>query len=156
MRVGIGYDVHALKSGYKLSLGGVTIPFSKGLVGHSDGDVLLHAVVDAVLGAAGAGDLGDHFPDSDRRYRGANSLLFARKTVELLKRRKLRISNLDVVVIAEAPKLLGYKEQIRKKVAAAFGLSVSQVGIKAKTNEGFGAVGKNQAIACFAVASLKG
>ncbi len=155
MRVGIGYDIHPLKKGRKLLLGGVRIPFAKGLGGHSDGDVLLHAVVDAVLGAMSAGDIGEHFPSQDSRTRGANSLLFVKKAVEILKRRKLKIANIDAVLIAEAPKLSGYKAAIQKAVARAFGITVSQVGIKAKTNEGFGPIGKNEAITCFAVASLR-
>ncbi len=153
-RVGIGYDIHALKKGRKLILGGVRVPFHKGLYGHSDGDVLYHAIVDAVLGAAGEQDLGDLFSDKDPKTKGANSLLFVNKARGVLKKKRLKIVNIDAVILAEAPKLLGWKEKIRKNVAAAFGVTVSQVGVKAKTNEGFGAVGRNQAIACQAVVSL--
>jgi len=156
LRVGIGYDIHALKKGRKFILGGVEIPFSKGLSGHSDGDVLLHAIVDAVLGAAAEGDIGDYFSDQDERNKGMNSLLFIRKAAGILKKKKLKISNIDAVVIAESPRLSGHKEGMKKVIAKAFGISPAQVGIKAKTNEGFGALGKNQAIACFAVVSLKG
>jgi 2-C-methyl-D-erythritol 2,4-cyclodiphosphate synthase len=154
MRVGIGYDIHALKKGRDLILGGVNIPHSKGLQGHSDGDVLFHAIVDALLGAAAEGDIGDHFSDKDARYRGANSLLFVKKVKEILKRRRFKIEHIDSVILAEAPKLAAFKAKIRASVAQAFGLPLSSVSVKAKTNEGFGAVGKKQAIACYAVASL--
>ena len=154
MRVGIGYDIHALKENRKLILGGVVIPFKKGLLGHSDGDVLYHAIVDAVLGAAGEKDLGELFSDQDPRYKNADSLVFVKKAREILKKRRLKIVNIDAVILAEAPKLLDWKEKIKDSVAKAFGVDVVQVGIKAKTNEGFGAVGKNEAIACQAVVSL--
>ncbi len=156
MRVGIGYDIHALKKGRKLVLGGVTIPFSKGLAGHSDADVVLHAIIDAVLGALAEGDIGDHFPDGDARYRGMNSALFVKKVKILLKKRRLRIAHIDTAIIAEAPKLAPYKDRIREKIAKVFEVSPRHVGVKAKTNEGFGLVGKNQAIACLSIVSLTG
>lgn len=155
MRVGIGYDIHKLEKGRRLILGGVEIPFPKGLAGHSDGDALLHAIVDAVLGAMGEGDIGDHFPDHEERTKGANSLLFVSKAVALLKNRKLKISNIDTVIIAEAPKLAAYKNKMKRVVAKAFGIHDSQVGIKAKTHEGLGDLGKNKAIACYAVVALE-
>ena len=154
MRVGIGYDIHALKKGRKLILGGVVIPYSKGLLGHSDGDVLFHAIVDAALGAMGEGDIGEHFSDKDSRIRNADSLLFVKKVLDLLRNKKLRVSNIDSTVIAEEPKLTPYKNKIRDRIAAVFGIPVSRVNIKAKTHEGFGEVGKKQAIACFAIISL--
>ena len=154
MRVGIGYDIHALKKGRKLILGGVTIPYSKGLLGHSDGDVLLHAIVDATLGAMGEGDIGEYFSDKDDRYKNAGSVLFVDKVRDLLKKKKLKIGNIDSTVIAEEPKLYSYKANIREKIAEVFNILVSNVNVKAKTNEGFGEVGKKQAIACFAVVSL--
>ena len=154
MRVGIGYDIHALKKGRKLVLGGVTIPYPKGLLGHSDGDVLLHAIVDAVLGAMGGGDIGDYFSDKDSRYKNADSILFVKKVRVLLRKKKLRVGNIDSTVIAEEPKLTLYKKKIRDRIAATFGIQASQVNIKAKTHEGFGEVGKKQAIACFAIVSL--
>ena len=154
MHVGIGYDIHPLVKGRKFILGGVVIPFAKGPLGHSDGDVLLHALVDAVLGAAGAGDIGDLFPDTDNKYRGAASALFVKKTCDILKKKKLKIVNLDATVLAEAPKLAGYKAKIKVNVARLFHLKPGQVNIKAKTHEGFGAVGKGAAIACLAAASL--
>jgi 2-C-methyl-D-erythritol 2,4-cyclodiphosphate synthase len=154
VRVGIGYDIHALKKGRKLILGGVTIPYPKGLFGHSDGDALFHAIIDAVLGAMGEGDIGELFPDSDPKNKGVSSERFVRKVSEMLKKKRLRVAHIDSVVIAEAPKLGPYKAAIKKRIAAAFGLSASSVGVKAKTNEGFGPLGKNQAIACYAVVSL--
>ncbi len=154
MRIGIGYDIHPLKAGRKLILGGVEIPFSKGLLGHSDGDVLLHAIVDAVLGAAGAGDIGDFFPDSDPRYKNADSLWFAKKVHAYLAKKGFKLKHVDATLIAEAPPLLNYKMKMRENIAKVFKLPAARVGVKAKTNEGFGAVGQGKAIACFAVVSL--
>ena len=156
MRVGIGYDIHRLKKGRKLLLGGVNIPYPKGLWGHSDGDVLIHAVVDALLGAAGLGDIGAHFSDKDARYKNADSRLFLRAVREMLRKKKLKIVNVDAVVIAEKPKLLAYKAEMAANVARELGIKSSQVNVKAKTNEGFEAVGRGQAMACQAVVSLKG
>ena len=155
MQVGIGYDIHALKKGRPLILGGVTVPHPKGLSGHSDGDALLHAIVDAALGAMGAGDIGDHFPDTDVRTRNAASSLFVKKVRGLLKMKKLKIGHIDSTVIAEAPRLGPYKGKMREKIAAAFGIAESRVNVKAKTHEGFGELGKKRAIACFAVVSLR-
>lgn len=154
MRVGIGYDIHALKAGRRLVLGGVQIPFSKGLEGHSDGDALLHAVLDAVLGALGEGDLGQHFPPGDRRYKNVSSGVFVAKVRALLQKRRFAVAHIDSTIVAEAPRLSAYKESIRRRIAQGFGLRVENVGVKAKTNEGFGAVGRKEAIACWAVASL--
>lgn len=155
MRVGIGYDIHRLKAGRKLILGGVLIPFAKGLMGHSDGDVLLHALTDAVLGALGAGDIGDHFSDKDPRWKGADSRMFAEMALSILKKRRFRIVNMDVVLLAEKPKLTLYKQKIRASVAKIFNVPSSSVSIKVKTNEGLDAVGKGQAMACYAVVSLR-
>ena len=155
MRIGIGYDIHALVKGRPLILGGVRISHPKGLSGHSDGDVVYHAVVDALLGAAGEGDIGEHFPDTDARFKGASSLLFIKKVREILSRRRFRIVNIDLVLLAEQPKLGPYKERIRSNIARSLGAPLSDVNVKAKTKEGFGAVGKKQAIACYAVASLE-
>lgn len=154
MRVGIGYDIHALVKGRKLMLGGVEIPHTKGLLGHSDGDALLHAIVDATLGGMGEGDIGEYFSDKEGRYKDASSLLFVEKVRALLIKKKFKIGNIDSTVIAEAPKLYRHKMKMEEKIADAFGVPVSRVSVKAKTNEGFGAVGKKEAIACYAIVSL--
>ncbi len=155
MRVGIGYDIHALKKGRRLVLGGIQIPHTSGLSSHSDGDVLLHAIVDAALGSAGLGDIGDHFRDTDPRWKGASSARFAKKTLAMLRKKKLSIQNIDTVVIAERPKLTLYKDKLRRSVAQIFGLRVEAVNVKAKTNEGFGPVGEGRAIAVMAIVSLR-
>lgn len=155
MRTGIGYDIHALVKGRPLWLGGVKIPHSRGLQGHSDGDVVFHAIIDACLGAAALGDIGQYFPDTDKRNKGRSSLVFVKKAVELLKKQKRRILNIDAVVVTQEPKLAPHRLAIRKSVARAFGVRVSQVGFKAKTNEGFGAVGHKKAMICLAIVSLK-
>lgn len=154
MRVGIGYDIHALKKGRKLILGGCRIPYPMGLWGHSDGDALLHALVDAVFGAMAEGDIGAHFPDTDKRNKDADSRLFVEKAKQLLSKKRLRIVNMDATVVAEAPQLMPYRDAMRKTIAESFGVKLSQVGLKAKRNEGFGAIGEKKAIACFAVVSL--
>ncbi len=155
MRIGIGYDIHRLKTGRKLVLGGVTIPFAKGLMGHSDGDVLLHTLTDAVLGAMGAGDIGDHFSDKDPRWKDADSRTFAELALSILKKKRFRIVNMDAVLLVEKPKLSLYKQKIRSSVAGIFSVPVDSVSIKAKTNEGLDAVGRGQAMACYAVVSLR-
>ncbi len=155
MKVGIGYDIHELKKGRKLVLGGVHIPHESGLAGHSDGDVLLHAIVDAVLGASGSGDIGEYFKDTDPRWKGVSSTLFAKKTLALLKGKKLSIRNIDTVLVAQRPKLEGHKKDIRLSVSRIFGLETKDVNVKAKTNEGFGAIGEGKAIAAMAVVSLR-
>ena len=155
MRVGIGYDIHLLKKGRKLLLGGVRVPHSRGCVGHSDGDALIHAVVDALLGAAGLGDIGGHFSDKDARYKNADSRLFLRALRDLLKKKRLRIANVDAVLVAERPDLSVFKKRMNASIAAQLGVPVSRVNVKAKTNEGLGPVGKGEAIACYAVASLR-
>ena len=151
MAVGIGYDIHRLVPGRKLLLGGVEIPHATGLLGHSDGDVLLHAVTDALLGAAGLGDIGRLFPDTDPKVKGISSEVMLAKALELL-RGKWTIENVDVTVVAEAPRLSPHHEAIRSKVAALVGCP--RVSIKAKTNEGLGYIGNKEAIACYAVAQL--
>ena len=153
-RVGIGYDIHPLKRGRKLVLGGIGIPFVKGLAGHSDGDVLFHAVVDAILGAMGAGDIGEHFPDSDPRFKGASGTFFVSRVKKMLDGRKLKVVQVDSTLVVEKPNLSAYKAKMGSRVAAALGIDASRVNVKAKTNEGFGAVGRGQAVACYAVVSL--
>jgi 2-C-methyl-D-erythritol 2,4-cyclodiphosphate synthase len=156
MRLGIGYDIHRLQKGRKLLLGGVPLRYPLGLSGHSDGDALIHAVVDALLGAAGLGDIGDHFPDTDKRLKGSDSRVFLRTVRELLKKKRLSVIHIDSVVIAEKPKLTPYKKRMAASIAAELGIPASRVNVKAKTQEGLGAVGKGRAIVCQAVASLKG
>ena len=155
MRVGIGYDIHALKKGRKMVLGGVQIPHPEGPFGHSDGDVLFHAIVDAALGAAGLGDIGEHFSDRDARWRDTSGLFFARRTVALLKKRKLRVAQIDSVLVMETPKLSPYKKAMCRKIASAFGIPAAQVNVKGKTNEGLDAVGQRRAIVAHAVVILE-
>jgi 2-C-methyl-D-erythritol 2,4-cyclodiphosphate synthase len=153
-RAGFGYDSHRFKKGRKLILGGVEVPHTHGLDGHSDADAVLHAVIDALLGAAGLGDIGTHFPDSDPRYKGADSLKLLAETSRLLGPRR-RPLNVDVTVLAEAPKLGPYKNRMRAKIARVLGVPVDAVGVKAKTNEGMGFVGRREGIAVMAVAALE-
>ena len=155
-KIGIGYDIHRLVKGRKLILGGVEIPYSKGLEGHSDADVLLHAVCDALLGALGLGDIGEHFPNTDRRYRGISSVLFLEKTAALVKKEKFTVGNIDTVVLAERPHLKVYKEKMRNVIARTLKIPPRAVNIKATTQEGLGFHGKKEAIAAYAVALLKG
>jgi 2-C-methyl-D-erythritol 2,4-cyclodiphosphate synthase len=152
-RTGLGYDSHRFQRGDHVMLGGVRVPFRKGLKGHSDADVVLHALIDALLGAAGLGDIGQHFPDSDARYRGIASLRLLEETARLL-RRGFRVVNVDVTVLAEEPKLGPYRQRMRAKIARVLGLAVSGVNVKGKTNEGMGFVGRREGIAALAAASL--
>ena len=152
---GIGYDLHRLAAGRKLILGGVEVPFDKGPVGHSDGDVLAHAICDALLGAANLGDIGSHFSDSDPRWKGASSLVFLEHVRGLLAGQNLRIGNIDAIVIAERPKLGPHFPAMRKALAGALGISTASISLKAKTNEGVDAVGRGEAIAAQAIAMLE-
>jgi len=145
-RAGIGNDIHRLESGRKLILGGVTIPFDKGPVGHSDGDALAHAICDALLGAVALGDIGQHFPDTSPKWRGANSLLFLGHVKELLDEMGCTIMNVDSTVGLERPKLAPYIPLMRKKIAGALGIRPSQVSVKAKSGEGMDAVGRGEAV----------
>jgi len=154
-RCGIGYDLHRLETGRKLMIGGVEVPFDKGSVGHSDGDVLSHALCDALLGAAGLGDIGTHFPDSDPRWKGVSSLLFLEHTRNLLEKRSLKINHLDAVVICERPKLGPYFPAMRAALAKSLGVAPQQINLKAKTNEGTGEIGRGEAIAAQAIATLE-
>ncbi|MBE7493160.1 MAG: 2-C-methyl-D-erythritol 2,4-cyclodiphosphate synthase [Planctomycetes bacterium] len=155
MRVGIGYDIHALAEGRKLMLGGVHVPHERGCVGHSDGDPLLHAIIDALLGAAGLGDIGEHFPDTDRKYKDADSAVLLKHAVGLVRRRGWEVENVDCNVIAQAPRLKPYKHQMESRIATLLELDTDRVNVKAKTNEGFDAVGRKDAIATQAVVLLK-
>jgi 2-C-methyl-D-erythritol 2,4-cyclodiphosphate synthase len=153
-RVGIGYDIHRLIKGRKLFLGGVKIPHASGLLGHSDADALLHAVCDALLGAAGAGDIGEHFPDTDGRYKDISSIALLQAVGRIIKAKGYRINNIDSIVILEEPKLKNYKRAMEQAISAALGIKESRVAVKAKTNEGCGEIGEKKAIACHAVATL--
>lgn len=153
-RCGIGYDLHRLESGRKLIVGGVELPFDKGPVGHSDGDVLAHALCDALLGAAGLGDIGTHFPDTDPKWKGANSLLFLEQAKKLLEDKKLAIEYVDAVVITEKPKLGPHFPKMRDALSGALGVPAAKIHLKAKTNEGVDAIGRGEAIAAHVVATL--
>jgi 2-C-methyl-D-erythritol 2,4-cyclodiphosphate synthase len=153
-RCGIGYDLHRLVEGRKLIIGGIQVPFEKGPAGHSDGDVVAHAVCDALLGAAGLGDIGKHFPDTDPKWKGANSLLFLEYARKLLDENKFAIEHIDVVVILERPKLGPYFPKMREALAESLKVTAEKVHLKAKTNEGVDAVGRGEAIACHVVATL--
>ena len=155
MRVGHGYDVHRLVEGRKLILGGVEVPYEKGLLGHSDADVLTHAVMDALLGAAGLGDIGQHFPDSDDRFLGADSLELLRQVCGMLSERGYRIGNVDVTVIAQRPKLAGFIPAMRENLAAVMGLRPEDVNVKATTEEKLGFTGEGLGIAAHAVALIE-
>jgi 2-C-methyl-D-erythritol 2,4-cyclodiphosphate synthase len=152
---GIGYDLHRLATGRKLILGGIEVPFEKGPVGHSDGDALAHAICDALLGAAGLGDIGTHFPDTDPKWKDAHSLNFLEHVGRLLAERSLRITHLDAIVITERPKLGPHFSAMREALARALGIETSRINLKAKTNEGVGAVGRGEAIAAQAIATLE-
>ena len=154
LRIGNGYDLHRLVAGRPLILGGVTIPFDKGLEGHSDADAVCHAVTDAILGAASAGDIGRHFPDTDPAFTGANSIELLTRAVDMVRRAGYAIGNIDVVVIAQRPKLAPHVDAIRERLARALGIETSQVSVKGKTNEGVDATGAGDAIAVHAVALI--
>lgn len=155
MRIGHGYDVHRLVEGRKLILGGVDIPFEKGLLGHSDADVLTHAVMDALLGAAALGDIGKHFPDSDPAYAGADSLLLADRVSSLIREQGYRIENVDATILAQAPKLAPHIPMMRKNLSRALGIPLSAVSVKATTEEGLGFTGEGLGIAAHAVCLIR-
>lgn len=154
MRVGLGYDVHKLVEGRKLILGGVEIPYEKGLLGHSDADVLVHAIMDALLGAAGMGDIGKHFPDTDPQYKGADSMKLLQEVKGILEKKLLFVGNIDATVIAQKPKLAPYIEQMRAEIARVLGMSVDDINIKATTEEGLGFTGSGEGISAHAICSL--
>ena len=155
IRGGIGYDVHRLAKGRRLILGGVEIAHSRGLEGHSDADVLSHAIADALLGAIAAGDIGQHFPDTDKSIRGISSIEILRRVTALLAKNKARATNVDVTILAEAPKITPHIPAMRKIIAQAIGVHESRIGIKATTNEGLGAIGRSEGIAAMAVAMVE-
>ena len=151
MRIGQGYDVHQLVQGRELIIGGVNIPYEKGLLGHSDADVLLHAIADALLGAAALGDIGKHFPDTEQAYKNADSLLLLRKVGELLKSNGYRVLNIDATIIAQAPKMRPFINQMRQNIAQALSLQTDTVSVKATTEEGLGFTGSGKGISASAV-----
>ncbi|MFA5155803.1 MAG: 2-C-methyl-D-erythritol 2,4-cyclodiphosphate synthase [Candidatus Omnitrophota bacterium] len=153
-RTGIGYDIHRLAEGRKLILGGIEIPYPKGLLGHSDGDTLLHAIADALLGATAEGDIGEHFPNTDPKYRDIDSVIILKNVLDLISRKGFRINNVDTVIVAQEPALSPFKKDIRKRIAAILGIAEDAVGIKAKTNEELGELGRKEAIAAYAVVNL--
>jgi 2-C-methyl-D-erythritol 2,4-cyclodiphosphate synthase len=155
IRVGQGFDLHRLVEGRPLKIGGVTIEHNKGSLGHSDGDAVLHAVIDALLGAAGLGDVGDHFPPSDPQYKDINSRLLLQKTVALIQAHHWQPVNVDVTVLLEAPKLTPYKQAIRETMAQDLQIPTEAVSLKAKTTEGLGAIGRGEAYGAMVVALLK-
>ena len=154
MRIGHGYDVHKFVKGRDLVLGGVTIPYDKGLEAHSDGDVIIHSLCDALLGAAGLGDIGKHFPDNDQQYKNINSRLLLQKIMVLLDSHKLSVGNVDITVVAQEPKLAPYTEQMSKIIAEDLGSETSQINIKATTTEGMGFTGRSEGIAVYSVVLL--
>lgn len=154
MRVGIGYDVHQLVAGRKLILGGVEIPYEKGLLGHSDADVLVHGVMDALLGAAGLGDIGRHFPDTDPQFAGADSLLLLKRVHHLVMEKGYKPNNIDAVIIAQRPKLASYMEEMQRNIAETLDMPPERVNIKATTTETLGFEGRGEGIAVQAIASI--
>ena len=155
MRVGIGYDVHKFAEGRKLILGGVEIPYEKGLLGHSDADVIVHAIMDALLGAAALGDIGQHFPDSDPEYEGISSIRLLEKVRDLLDENGYVIGNIDSIIIAQRPKMMPHLPQMRQNVADALGVGIDRVSIKATTEEGLGFTGRGEGIAAQATCALE-
>lgn len=155
MRVGYGYDVHRLTEGRRCIIGGVDIPFEKGLLGHSDADVLLHAITDALLGAAVLGDIGSHFPDTDPNYAGADSLLLLKEAARLVRQAGWQIGNVDSTVVAQRPKLAPHIRQMRENIALALEISPEQISVKGKTEEGLGFTGTGEGIAAHAVCLLE-
>ena len=156
MRVGMGYDVHRLVEGRRLILGGVEIPYEKGLLGHSDADVLIHAIMDALLGAAAMGDIGKHFPDTDPQYKGISSVELLKQVAELLDKNNYIIENIDATIIAQRPKLRPYMEEMTKNIAGALGIEENRLNLKATTEEGLGFTGTGEGMASQAICSLVG
>lgn len=154
-RVGIGFDIHPLVVGRKLILGGVNVPFERGLAGHSDADVLTHAIMDALLGAASLGDIGTHFPPTDEQYRGISSMILLSRVSEMLAEKDFKISNIDSTVVAQRPKLAIYLDQMRLNISQTLGLTVDRVSVKATTSEGLGFIGRAEGMASFAIALIE-
>jgi len=155
MRIGSGFDIHRLVPDRKLVLGGVTIPFERGLLGHSDADVLIHALCDALLGAAALGDIGQHFPDTDPLYKDIASLKLLSRTMEMVNGKGFKVGNIDATIFAEAPKLSPYRNDMRRILAQAMGIEITQVSVKATTLEGLGVLGKGEGIGAMCIALLE-
>jgi 2-C-methyl-D-erythritol 2,4-cyclodiphosphate synthase len=155
IRCGIGYDVHRLAQGRPLILGGVNIPHAQGLAGHSDADVLSHAIADALLGTICAGDIGQHFPNTDESIRGISSIKILQRVTELLSEKKARVLNVDATIIAESPKIAPHISAMREKIAAAIGISDASISVKATTNEKLGPIGRGEGIAAIAIATVQ-
>ena len=155
MRFGMGYDVHAFQAGRKLILAGIEIPYEKGLAGHSDADVVSHAVCDAMLGATGEGDIGLHFPDSDQEYKNISSLVLIKKVKEIVINKGFVINNIDTVIIAQEPKITEYRSRMRENLSSALEISPSRLNIKATTPDGLGSFGRGEGIAVYAIVSLE-
>lgn len=156
MRIGMGYDVHKLGEGYDLIMGGVKIPYEKGLIGHSDADVLIHAIMDALLGAAALGDIGKHFPDTDDAYKGISSLVLLEKVGNLLAKNHFVIDNIDATIIAQKPKMRPYIDEMNRNIADTLGIDISRVNVKATTEEGLGFTGSGEGISSQAICLLSG
>ncbi len=154
LRIGMGYDVHKLVEGRKLIIGGEDIPYAKGLLGHSDADVLLHAIKDALLGAAGLGDIGKYFPDNDEKYKGVSSLVLLKEVFQKLLDKNYKVNNIDCTIVAQAPKLAPYIEFMRSNIANTLSVDLEQINVKATTTEGLGFAGEGQGIAAYAVATI--
>lgn len=154
-RIGFGFDVHRLTAGRKLVLGGVEIPFEKGLQGHSDADVLSHAIADALLGAAAAGDIGTHFPDTDAKYKNISSLTLLSHVAKLLAEKSFAISNIDTTIVLQQPRIAPYVEKMRENIARALQVKIDCVSVKATTNEGLGFIGAGEGVVAYAVAQVK-
>jgi 2-C-methyl-D-erythritol 2,4-cyclodiphosphate synthase len=154
MRVGFGYDVHRLVGGRALILGGINIPYELGLLGHSDADVLVHSIMDALLGALGEGDIGKHFPDTDNKYKDISSMELLKQVDQIIKNKNFRVNNIDATIVAEKPKLAPYIPEMVGNIAGCLGVSKDSINIKATTTEGLGFVGVGQGIACYAVCTL--
>jgi 2-C-methyl-D-erythritol 2,4-cyclodiphosphate synthase len=154
MRIGMGYDVHKLVEGRKLILGGVLIPYGKGLLGHSDADVLIHAIMDSLLGAAALGDIGKHFPDTDSKYSGISSILLLKEVAALINNNGYEIGNIDATIIAQKPKMAPHIEDMRKNIASSLDIDISKISIKATTEEGLGFTGRGEGISSQSIALL--
>lgn len=155
MRVGLGYDVHKLVEGRKLILGGVEIPYERGLLGHSDADVLLHAIMDSLLGACALGDIGKHFPDTDIEFKGISSIKLLEKTAKLISQRGYIVNNIDATIIAEKPKMLPYIQSMRENISRALNIDIDKINVKATTEEGLGFTGNGLGISSQSIASVK-